>query len=105
MIKPFKIVCSEMDQEFNIVDHLGLQVAPAPTAAAHSKAKWENKKISPKDLWESVSTPREREAILAVLDEPGISKDAVKTKLAALQLEFSAAGKTRKHSADDGLSR
>lgn len=94
-----------MDQEFNVVDHLGLQVAPAPTAAPHSKAKWENKKIAPGALWESVSTPEEREAITAVLEEPGITKESVKTKLAALQVEFSAAGKTRKHAADDGYSR
>jgi hypothetical protein len=105
MTKPFKVVCSEMDEDFKIVDQFGLTVAIAPTAAPHSKAKWDNKKISPKVLWESVSTEKERERIASVLEEPGITTDRVKTRMAELALEFAATTKTRKHAQDDGLSR
>jgi hypothetical protein len=94
-----------MDEEFRIVDQIGNTVAMAPTAMPHSKAKWHNKKIHQKVLWQSISTEHERAAIAAVLDEPGITKESVKAKMDALALEFSESGKTRKHSADDGYSR
>jgi hypothetical protein len=106
MTKPFKIVCCEMDEEFRIFDHIGNTVAIAPTAMPHSKAKWHNKKIHPKVLWESISTEQERAAIAAVLDEPGITRESVKAKMEALAMEFSETAKTtRKHASDDGYSR
>jgi hypothetical protein len=82
--KVFKLVVSCLDQEFQIVEEYGGFVCMAPTATEHSKAKWANKKISAKELWESVSTPSERENISNVLKAPGLSKEVIKQKMAEL---------------------
>lgn len=91
MSKPFKIVCSELDMKFQVHTEKGQFVALAPSAKPHWSAKWENKKIAPKALWESVSTEQERLAINALLDEPGLTKSAAMVKLAELQIAFSTA--------------
>lgn len=93
MSKPYAITCSELDRQFHVYTESKQFVALAPTAKAHSSANWDNKKITPKALWESVSTEPERLAIAAVLEEPGITKDAVKSKLEALQAEFTVNAK------------
>lgn len=77
----FKLVSSEMDQEFHIVDAAGLFVAIAATQAPHSKAKWANKKLSAKELWESVTTEEERERYAAILATPGFSANDIRTLL------------------------
>lgn len=88
--KAFKIVSSELDREFQIHNDKGQFVALAPTARPHSSANWDNKKIAPKALWESVSTEQERSAILKLLDEPGLTKASAMLKLADLQITFSS---------------
>lgn len=99
MTKAFKIVCSELDQEFQIHNDKGQFVALAPTTKPHSSANWDNKKITPKALWESVSSEQERTAIQSLLDEPGLTKSAAMVRLADLQIAFSSAPKaTRKRS-------
>lgn len=99
MTKAFKIVCSELDQEFQVHSERGQFVALAPTAKPHSSANWENKKITPKALWESVSTEQERSDIQALLDEPGLTNASAMIKLADLQIAFSSAQKpSRKRS-------
>lgn len=88
MSKPFKITCSELDRKFHVYTEHGQFVAPAPTAKAHSKANWDNKKITPKALWESVSTEQERTAIKAILEQPGLTKTAAALQLTDLQIEL-----------------
>lgn len=90
MSKPFKVVSSELDREFQVHTEQGQFVALAPTAKPHSKANWDNKKITPKSLWESVSTEQERTAIKALLEEPGLTKASAKLRLAELQIAFSS---------------
>lgn len=93
MTKPFRLVSSELDREFQIHTEQGHFVALAPTAMPHSAANWDKKKITPKTLWESISTESERSAIKALLDEPGLTPTKAMVKLADLQIEFSSASR------------
>jgi hypothetical protein len=102
MSKPFIIVSSELDKEFQIYTSRNEFVALAPTAKPHSGASWVNKTISPKALWESVSTEQERKAINEVLDEPGLTRAMAMIKLADLQIEFCSSPKLgRSHARSD----
>lgn len=97
MSKPFKIVCSELDQEFQVRTERDEFVGLAPTAKNHSLAKWDNKKIPPRDLWESISTECERKSITELLAEPGLTKDDARRRLSELQVAFfSTSGKRRR---------
>jgi hypothetical protein len=81
----FKVISSELDQEFQVVDANGKFVALAPTAKPHSTAAWHNKKKPVGELWESVSTAEERKLIADIISAPGATVEAVRMKMLAAQ--------------------
>jgi NAD(P)H-hydrate repair Nnr-like enzyme with NAD(P)H-hydrate dehydratase domain len=57
---PWRLCSNEQDREFHIVDADGLPVATVETTIASSCAKWSNKRLSAKELWQSVANEREQ---------------------------------------------
>lgn len=70
----FKLVANELDRAFYIADEHGFAVATPITTFNFSKANWSNKKLPPKQLWESITTEGDRARINALLgkDDPEI---------------------------------
>lgn len=63
----FKLVAAELDRAFYITDEHGFEVATPKTTFNFSKANWSNKKLPPKQLWESITTEGDRARINALL--------------------------------------
>ena len=54
-------LCSnELDRQFVIVDENNMAIAYPATVKSQQSAHWANKKIRPKDLWNSVASPEEQ---------------------------------------------
>ncbi|WP_219096358.1 hypothetical protein [Pseudomonas sp. UMAB-40] len=95
----FKVISSELDQEFQIVDASGKFVVLAPTAKPHSAAAWHNKKKPVGELWESISTAEERKLIADIISAPGATVEAIRLKAVAAQALLTPDASTQKEPA------
>lgn len=59
----WRLVSAELDREFRIVSDTGEEIATPITRKSAKLARWDQKKVPAKKLWESVATERERENI------------------------------------------
>ena len=57
---PWKLCTNELDQEFNITGPDSFPVCMPYTIMSSKYAKWSNKKLPPRQLWESVANEREQ---------------------------------------------
>lgn len=60
----------ELDREFRIVSDTGEEIATPITRKSAKLARWDQKKVPAKKLWESVATERERENIALLCRAP-----------------------------------
>lgn len=66
----WRLVSVELDEEFRIVSDTGEEIATPITRKSAKLARWSQKKVPARALWESVATERERDNIRLMCSAP-----------------------------------
>ena len=66
----WKLCSNEMDRQFVIVDENNMAIAYPATVKSQQAANWDNKKIRPMVLWQSVASPEEQKRARLIESAP-----------------------------------